>query len=334
MGSSANNTYRRIADRFGKSNSAETQSLGASLNYTFGLDVGGTKISAVVLDDTGIVREHYVVPTQEPGIPVVRQIEKLVAAAADEHDLLGVGVAVPGDVDPDRGVVRCAPNIGWRHVDLRKSLRHLIPLNKPLVTHNDANAAVWAEYRFGGHSQGNSFAMFTVGTGIGGGFVLNGQLVVGATGAAGEVGHISLIPDGEPCACGTRGCWERYASGTALQAAARANGWTSTNPSHDVLASASTNKEAKAVVAGVAQHLVRGIGIVSAALDPSDVVLGGGLGSDPRFLAIVGEVYKELTITPPRSRPNIIAATLGPLAGAIGAADLAHQQPAVLGHEG
>jgi glucokinase len=294
------------------------------LKCTFGLDVGGTKISAVVLNEAGIVLDHHLVPTGGSGTAVVQQIAELITAANDQHELLGVGVAVPGDVDPIRGVIRSAPNIGWKDLNLRAALRQSMTLETNLATHNDANAAAWAEYRFGGHRPEHSFAMITVGTGIGGGFVLNGQLLVGASGAAGEVGHLNLIPDGELCACGARGCWERYASGSALQRASQTAGWKSGSPSHDVLADAPNNDKARAVVTAAAQHLVRGIGIVAAAVDPSHVVLGGGLGSDPRFLQVVQEAYTGVDIMPPRSRPHLTAATLGPLAGAIGAADLAH----------
>lgn len=167
------------------------------------------------------------------------------------------------------------------------------------------------------------FAMLTVGTGLGGGFIINGPLLRGATGAGGEIGHLALVPGGDSCPCGSHGCWERYASGSALHRAAAAAGWDNQKASHEVLAAAGTLPAARRIVEGVARDLVRGILLISSALDPSQVILGGGLGSDPRFLATAQEAMAGAHVTPPRSRPHLRTAVLGPLAGAIGAADLA-----------
>ena len=290
-----------------------------------GLDVGGTKIAAAVLDGDGTVLETATVPTPRGGDAVVGLIAGVVAAHAAARPLAGVGLAVPGDVDPATGVITSAPNIGWAGVDLAGRIAGLVPEAASIHVANDANAAAWAEYRFGGHRRGDAFAMITVGTGLGGGFVLNGRLLRGATGAAGEIGHLPLVAasDGEACPCGSRGCWERYASGTALRRAAVAAGWDGPAPSHEVLAAAGADPAARAVVDRVAQHLVRGISYLAAALNPETVILGGGLGTDPRFLAIAQEALDAVEVTRPRSRPTLEAATLGSLAGAIGAADLA-----------
>jgi glucokinase len=292
-------------------------------HHTLGLDVGGTKIATVVLDQNGTVLSHSKVPTAGHGPAVVHQILDLVSKALTEHEPVGIGIAVPGNVDPTTGTVICAPNIGWNSVDLRASLARAVPSSVQVTVENDANAATWAEYRYGGHTDANSFAMVTVGTGLGGGFVINGQLLRGANGGAGEIGHLPLVQEGDPCTCGARGCWERYASGTALRRAAQASGWTGPHASQAVLHEADSNPEAHALVLGIASHLAHGIELMTSALDPNTVVLGGGLGTDPRFLAAAREALAARTITPPRSRPALKSATLGPLAGAIGAADLA-----------
>jgi glucokinase len=254
---------------------------------------------------------------------VIAQIWNLIDRAAARHSLDGVGVAVPGNVNPKTGTVISAPNIGWNHVDLQALMEPALHGATEVTVANDANAATWAEYRFGEHTPGDSFAMITVGTGIGGGFVVNDRLLNGATGAGGEAGHLTLIEDGEACSCGSNGCWERYASGSALHRAAIHAGWRPEGASHQVLSQAGYRADATGLVQTIVDHLVRGIGLVSSALDPSMIVLGGGLGSDPKFHAMVTKSYDTTVITPPRSKPRLRIAKLGARAGAIGAADLA-----------
>ncbi|PRB43456.1 hypothetical protein CQ020_16915 [Arthrobacter sp. MYb23] len=298
------------------------------MTFTLGLDVGGTKIAAVVLDHNGTVVDDSVVPTDGHGISVIAQIWNLIDQKASSHALGGVGVAVPGNVDPSSGTVISAPNIRWDHVDLPTLIEPALRGSAEVSVINDANAAAWAEYRFGEQNPGDSFAMITVGTGtgtgtgIGGGFVLNGRLLNGATGAGGEIGHLTLIPDGEACSCGSKGCWERYASGSALHRAAVQAGWGPEKASHQLLESVGTRPEAEKLATTI-QHLIRGMGLVAGVLDPTVIVLGGGLGTDPVFFDSEVAYYQELRITPPRSRPRLGKAHLGPLAGAIGAADLA-----------
>lgn len=295
------------------------------MTYSLGLDIGGTKIATALLHHDGTVLHTATVPTAGSGPAVIDQIADLVTAHTGQQALSGIGLAVPGDVDPSTGVISSAPNIGWTDLDITGRIAPHLPPRTLVRVNNDANAAAWAEYRFGGHSRGDSFAMITVGTGLGGGFVLNGRLLRGATGAAGEIGHMPLEPSGEACTCGSRGCWERYASGSALHRAAIAAGWDTATAGRDLLAAAATDPAARYLVAGIAGHLVRGISLVTAALNPAQVILGGGLGTDRRFLAIVQEAQQSLETTPPRFRPIIRAATLGPLAGAVGAADLAQE---------
>lgn len=292
---------------------------------SLGIDIGGTKIAGAVLDDDGTVLDVKTMSTARGGDIVLGQIAEVVNGFAAKHHLSGIGIAVPGDVNPATGIIRSAPNIGWADLDIATYLRSYVPAGTALRVDNDANAAAWAEYRFGGHPRTDSFAMITVGTGLGGGFIINGGLLRGATGAAGEVGHLTLVPGGERCPCGSHGCWERYASGSALHRAAAAAGWDRRSAEHDVLSAAGTNPAARQAVEGVARHLTRGILLLSSALDPALVILGGGLGSDPRFLAIAEEALAAAEVTPPRSRPQLRSAVLGPLAGAVGAADLSRE---------
>ncbi|MGO4455301.1 ROK family protein [Arthrobacter sp. RAF14] len=293
------------------------------MTLTFGIDVGGTKIATAVLNQHGTVIEESVVPTAGQGTAVVAQIWNLIDDASSRHTLHGVGIAVPGNVDPKTSTVIAAANIGWNHVDLEALVEPALRGSARVVIVNDANAAAWAEYRFGNHDPGDSFAMITVGTGIGGGFILNGRLLEGATGAGGEVGHLTLVEGGEVCSCGSRGCWERYASGSALHRSAARTGWGPEGASRIVLERAGEQNEATELVQAVVDHLIRGLCLVSSALDPSIIVLGGGLGSDPKFHAMVGESLASTVIPSPRAKPRLGIAKLGAVAGAVGAADLA-----------
>ncbi|WP_457965557.1 ROK family protein [Arthrobacter sp. D1-29] len=297
------------------------------MTCSLGVDIGGTKIASAVLDRDGTVLDVHTTPTARGGDVILGQVAAIVNGVAAKHDLSGIGIAVPGDVNPSTGIIRSAPNIGWSDLDIAEHVRSFPPAGAAVRVDNDANAAAWAEYRFGGHPRTDSFAMITVGTGLGGGFIINGRLLCGATGAAGEVGHLALVPGGDSCPCGSRGCWERYASGSALHRAAVAAGWDEGSAGHDVLAAAEIHPPARRVVEGVARDLTRGILLLASALDPSLVILGGGLGSDPRFLAIAQEAMAGAEVTPPRSRPQLRTAVLGPIAGAIGAADLSLAPP-------
>jgi glucokinase len=262
------------------------------MNLTLGLDVGGTKIAAVVLNGDSTIVEQSVVPTDGQGTSVIAQIWDLIDRTAARHSLDGVGVAVPGNVAPESGTVISAPNIGWNHVDLQALIAPALPKGADVVVVNDANAA-WSEYRFGEHQHSTSFAMITVGTGIGGGAVVNGQLLTGAMGAGAEIGHLPLVTGGELCFCGSRGCWERYASGSALNRAALENGWGPARASHHVLESTATDQEARRLLGTVAGHMVQGLELVSSVLDPATIVLRGGLGSDPTFFGVVSAQYSR-----------------------------------------
>jgi glucokinase len=295
------------------------------MTLTLGIDVGGTKIASVLLNNHGNVLEQSVISTDGDGTSVIAQIWNLIEHGAARHSLEGVGVAVPGTVDPKAGTVISAPNIHWNHVDLQALIEPALHGSAQVIVANDANAAAWAEYRFGGHTPGDSFAMITVGTGIGSGFIINDRIVNGATGAAGEVGHLTLVEDGEACSCVSQGCWERYASGNALQRAAIHSGWGPDRASYQLLDAVGTHPRAKEVLATTARHLIRGMDLMASVLDPTVIVLGGGLGTDPLFFDTVAAHHQALSIKPPRSRPRLAKAHLGPLAGAIGAADLARR---------
>ena len=190
------------------------------MSLTIGVDVGGPKVAAGVVDERGTVVEKLrrATPSSSPA-----RTEQVIAGAVTEllsrHRVQAVGLGAAGFMDEERASVRFAPNLAWREEPLRLRVEDLIGL--PVVVENDANASAWAEVRFGA-ARGHAHVIWVgVGTGIGAGIVLDGRLYRGRWGMAGEPGHYRVVPDGRLCGCGNRGCWEQYASGSALVAEAR-----------------------------------------------------------------------------------------------------------------
>ncbi|MCX6020767.1 MAG: ROK family protein, partial [Chloroflexi bacterium] len=195
--------------------------------FVTGVDLGGTKIAAALAAPDGVVLGTAVIPT-EPGAgpdAVVRRLAGAVRAAmhasnANHGDLARVAVGVPGPVDAQRGVVWTAPNLpGWREVPVSDLLAS--SLGVPVTLVNDAHAAALAEHRCGAGRGVDNMVYITLGTGVGGGIILNGELYGGARGTAGEIGHMILDPAGPHCSGGHEGCLEQFTSGLALAREAR-----------------------------------------------------------------------------------------------------------------
>jgi len=252
-----------------------------------------------------------------------------------------VGVSAAGFVSSDRKTMLATPNIaGWNGVDLDYELTSLIGL--PVVIENDANAAAWGEARFGAGRGKRHMLMLTVGTGIGGGIVVNGDLYRGAFGIAAEIGHIRVVPEGHLCGCGARGCFEQYGSGNALMRHAREAIAASPDIARNLLSrgdgtlegltgkaitDAARDGDAVALAAfnTTGQWLGAGIATLSVILDPECVVIGGGVidaGNillDPTREAL----HRYMPFAGKHPYPEIIAAQLGNEAGLVGVADLA-----------
>ena len=211
-------------------------------------------------------------------------------AAGHDGELVGVGVGAAGWFDRTGDTVLFSPHLAWRNASLRKDLA--ARLQRPLWVGNDADAAAWAEYRYGAARGADLALMITLGTGIGGGIVLDGRLRRGSHGVAGEWGHMRVVPDGRLCACGNRGCWEQYASGTALGQTAREVARTSPAAAARLLervdcepdrltgedvarAAADGDPLALELVTEVGVWLGQGIADLAASLDPEVVVTPG-----------------------------------------------------------
>jgi glucokinase len=313
------------------------------VDLTIGVDVGGTKIAAGVVDTEGRILQQLRVSTPAATAASVEQgIVEAVLRLKAEHEVGAVGVAVPGFVDQRRSVLRFTPNLPMRNRPLREILTP--QLGVETVIENDANAAAWGEFQFGGGKDVEDMVLITVGTGLGGGIVENGVLRRGAFGSAAELGHMRMVPGGHLCGCGNHGCWEQYTSGRALVREAKTLAHLAPVPAARLLELADGNPDgitgsmisraanegdpaALGLVADVGRWLGEGIADVAAVLDPAVVVVGGGVSElGDLLLKPAREAFTaQLSAGGYRPQLAISTATLGNDAGLIGAADLARR---------
>ena len=186
------------------------------MSLTIGVDVGGTKVLGGVVDESGAILEKARRDTpRQGGAELTKTIAEVAMELMHNHKVSAVGVSAAGFVSSDRKTMLATPNIaGWNGVNLEDELTELI--GAKVVIENDANAAAWGEAVFGAGRGESNMLMLTVGTGIGGGIVVDGRLHRGAFGTAAEIGHMRVVPEGHLCGCGARGCFEQYASGSGL----------------------------------------------------------------------------------------------------------------------
>lgn len=312
------------------------------MGFSIGVDVGGTKVLGGVVNEHGTVLAHARRDTpRQGGSALTQAIADVALELMKDYDVSCVGISAAGFVSSDRKTMLASPNIaGWNGVNLDKELGALIGL--PLVIENDANAAAWGEARFGAGVNEDHLMLLTIGTGIGGGIVVNGQLYRGAFGVAAEFGHMRVVPDGHLCGCGARGCFEQYASGNALLRHAREAISASPEVARNLLAlgdgtvngltgkhitDAARQGDAVALAAfnTTAQWLGAGIASLSVVLDPACVVIGGGVIDAGEILLAPtrAAVERYMPFAGKHPSPRIIAAELGNEAGLVGAADLA-----------
>src|SRR5665647_1764583 len=260
--------------------------------YAIGVDIGGTKIAAGVVDEDGRIiaktrRDSAGLDVDALDAAVIDACRELAAG----YSVGAIGLAAPGFIGADQATVRFTPNLPWRDHPLRDRVAAGLGLAVPIVVDNDANAAGWAEFRFGVGRDVDDMLLLTLGTGLGGAVVAAGRLVLGAWGVAAEVGHMRVVPDGHTC-----GCWEQYVSGSALvrdarsiagadpQRAARllelagGDGAAITGPS---ITAAALEGDPLSVelLAEVGRWVGEGSATVAALLDPALVVVGGGVAA-------------------------------------------------------
>lgn len=291
---------------------------------TIGVDIGGSKIVACVVEEGRVLaRADRVTPARSTAPEVVESmIVEAVTELRTAHDVTAVGVGAAGFVDADRRRVMFAPHLSWRDEPLADRLEERLGLR--VVLDNDANATLWAEQRFGAACGADGAVMITLGTGIGGAMTIGGRIHRGHGGMAGEFGHMQVVPDGRPCECGHTGCWEQYCSGKALARFVRRAGRTWEGPEIDDAARRG-DIVALGAFASVGRWLGVGLANVVAALDPEVVVIGGGVSAAGELLLAPARsaLRERLVAAEQRRVPELVAARLGSLAGAIGAAGLA-----------
>ncbi|MGV9817987.1 ROK family protein [Nocardia xishanensis] len=325
-----------------------THPVADALPLTVGIDVGGTNIRASVVDGDGEVLDTVQSPTPHSERALEDALDRAVRELRRRHPIGAVGLAVAGFISGDRSAVRFAPHLPWK--DAPVAARLTARLELPVILEHDANAAVWAEYRFGAAAGGHNVVLVAIGTGVGAALLIEGTLYRGTHGVAPELGHLQVVPHGRACPCGKHGCWERYCSGTAL--AETAIELLATDPGRSTVLAREASRDpgsltgrrvagaaqdgdpvALAAMADFAHWLGLGLAFVSDIFDPDLIVIAGGVSSSaPLFLDDAREEYAR-AVTGAGHRPlaRIRTTQLGEAAGMIGAAELAR---AVLGEPG
>ncbi|MFK5584002.1 ROK family glucokinase [Serinicoccus sp. LYQ131] len=315
------------------------------MSISVGVDIGGTKIAASAVSAEGEVLHRALrqTPAQDPD-DIVTAVADVVAdldrQLGDAAEVGSVGVACAGLVDRAGDTVVFAPNLAWRDEPLRERVTRATGL--PVVLENDANAAAWGEFRFGAGRDVEQMLLVTLGTGIGGGIVIDGELLRGAHGMGAEVGHMRMVPDGHRCGCGNKGCWEVYASGNALVREARelvAGGSPHAGALSDRCAGVpgaltgrmvtevaqAGDPAARELLEDVGRWTGEGLATLAAVLDPHLFVVGGGVSAagDLVLGPARSAFARNLTGRGHREVTPLVVAELGNDAGMIGVADLA-----------
>lgn len=311
-------------------------------DLTIGIDIGGTSVRASVVDDHGAMLDTLRAATPPTATALEHCLDRLVAELTSRWTARAVGLAIAGFLTPDREVIRFAPHLPWREARVAADMSARIGM--PVFAEHDANAAAVAELRFGAASRGKNSLVLAIGTGIGAGLILDGEIYRGSFGVAPELGHLTVMPNGRACSCGKLGCWERYCSGTALVdnvIELLADGdWGRSQLAADVaadpgaltgrrVAGAAADGDAVAVAAfdQFAASLGQGLAMIADIFDPDLIVLAGGVGAaSGLFLDEAREHYARLvTGAGHRQLARIRGTQLGESAGVVGAAEVARQ---------
>lgn len=309
--------------------------------YYIGIDLGGTFIKGGVVTEEGEILLSDKTPTQsELGeTKVVQNIAALCDALIEKsgvkkQEIVGVGLGVPGLIHSQTGVVVYANNLGWKNFAVADKLKALVGL--PVKVANDANVAALGETKFGCGKAYENTVLVTLGTGVGGGIVIDGKLFEGYRSAGAELGHAVIVAGGEPCTCGRKGCWEAYASATALirdtkramqnnpQSAMWQAGGLDEVTGKTAFDYANIDETAKAVVDNYIEKLAVGIVNIANELRPQAVILGGGVCAqgDALVRPLQDILDKEIYAGEMGPQVKILTATLGNRAGLLGAAAL------------
>ncbi len=307
-----------------------------------GVDLGGTNLRAAVLDSDGRILDKSKEPTRasEGRIRVVSRLIEIIKKHKDHalqlgHDIVAVGVGAPGVIYMDKGIVVKSPNFpDWNNLPLKDELES--ELGVPVFIENDANAAALGEQWQGAGRGIGSMILITLGTGVGGGIVLNNKIWHGADGMAGEIGHMTLVQDGRPCSCGNTGCLEMYASARGIVQSYREAAGEGARPAREMSSEQvyQAAREGDPLAVSVMKDMGRFLGVGIANLinifNPEMIVIGGGVKEAwPLFIDALRSEVRKRAFEVPAARTEIVPSLLGDDAGMTGAAAVAFQREKV-----
>ncbi|GBF10273.1 ROK family protein [Tepidibacillus sp. HK-1] len=297
--------------------------------YSIGVDIGGTKVAIAIVNEKGEIIEQTKIPTdlsispQEMIARISSQIEQVIQkSAVSMNDVIGIGIGAPGPLDSKNGIIKCPPNLKkWVDIPIVNWMQKIWDL--PIVLENDANAAALAEKWLGAAQENENFVYMTISTGIGAGIIVDGKLLHGMKGNAGDIGHTVVDPSFGKCTCGQYGCLESIASGTAI--AKRAS---------EIVGKELTTKEVfdlynegEAEIVDFIERIFRVLGVACVSIintfDPEKIVIGGGVSKvgDPLFKSIKDYV-SQFALNPTGRKTKVVPAKLEQNAGVIGATAL------------
>ena len=297
-----------------------------------GVDIGGTNLKAGLADENGQLlavqkmKVASVTDQQSLAWTIVAMTQELAkSAGVPLDDIASVGVGVPGTVEIRSGSIGYTCNLPLRNVPLRKLFHHYLSI--PLYIENDANCAALAEYYVGAGRDSKRFVTITLGTGVGAGIIHNGKVYHGANGMAGEVGHMSIVYHGEPCPCGRRGCWERYAATTALVRAAQEENPAWKDGRAIFAAAEAGNETVLALLDAWTDEIAQGLAGMVHIFNPQLILIGGGVSAQQKLLIEpIAEKVKASVMPAFAEGLEIRAAQLHNDAGMVGAVYYFRQQ--------
>lgn len=312
------------------------------MGVCFGIDIGGTTVKIGLFSENGTLLEKWEIPTRKERTPNglladirVSILDCLQKRGMQKEEILGIGMTAPGAVTAD-GVLHGAVNIGWGDVALAKEAEHILGIS-PVRVGNDARLAALGEAAYGAGVGARSMLMVTLGTGVGGGVVLNGRILMGESGVAGEIGHMTVNPfETQACNCGKKGCLEQYASATGMVRVAKQILAERTEASllrqNEITAKAlwDAARAGDALAAEITDMVCEYLGIAVAnamyLVDTERIVLGGGVSQAGEFLLRKVEKAYKSKVFPHSREKKFLLAKLGNDAGMRGAAALLLQK--------
>ncbi len=314
------------------------------LPTTIGVDLGGTKVAAAILDNEGniLISHKYPTNSEKGSDSVIEDLVKCISEPLrkEHYNPKALGIGVAGQIDVN-GIVRSSPNLNWRDVPLKSRLEEKLGL--PVIVTNDVRAATLGEWKYGSGKGVNDLVVLFVGTGIGGGVIHHGQLLTGCNNTAGELGHITILLDGRKCHCPKKGCMEAYGGGWAIAERAQDavhNDSSAGKALIDIAGQAEQitaetvskayhegDKLAMTLVKETSRYISAGVSSIVNAFNPCLIVLGGGvIEGIPELIPMIEEQTKKEALKPAIENLRFAKATLGGEAGVVGAAALAQNK--------